>query len=168
MTQTDKYQLELQRVFDAPRDLLWQAWTDPAHLAHWWGPAGYQIEVLRMDLRPGGLFHYKMQAPTGQDMYGIFRYRDVQAPDLLEYTNSFSNAECGIERHPMSATWPLKVLNVMKFVPEGRQSRLFISGGPFEATPEETETYVTNVENIRRGLEGTFGQLDAYLAKIQK
>jgi uncharacterized protein YndB with AHSA1/START domain len=164
----NNYLLELERVFNAPRDLLWQAWTEPRHLSQWWGPAGYQVEVMSMDLRPGGLFHYRIQAPTGQDMWGIFEYRQVQKPDLLEYVNSFSNAERGLERHPMSAAWPLKVQNVMRFLPDGIRTRLKIGGGPFEASAEEIETFTSNVNNVKRGLEGTFGQLDAYLAKIQQ
>ena len=52
-----------ERVFDAPRDLVWQVYTDPDHIARWWGTHGSTTEVLEMDLRPGGSWHYVSHAP---------------------------------------------------------------------------------------------------------
>jgi uncharacterized protein YndB with AHSA1/START domain len=46
------------RVFDAPRERVWQAWTDPEHLKHWWGPKDFKVHTCKVDLRPGGIFHY--------------------------------------------------------------------------------------------------------------
>ncbi len=63
-------QLVLTRSLDAPRDLVFKVWTQPQHLAQWWGPAGMDIEVLRFDLQPGGIFHYAMRLPNGTAMYG--------------------------------------------------------------------------------------------------
>jgi uncharacterized protein YndB with AHSA1/START domain len=79
----------IHRVFDAPRDLVFQAWTDPAHLAGWYGPVGCTAprESIRMDLRPGGSWSALMvndengeQYPTG----GV--YREVNAPERLVFT----------------------------------------------------------------------------------
>ncbi|HYT14944.1 MAG TPA: SRPBCC domain-containing protein, partial [Burkholderiales bacterium] len=53
----------ITRVFDAPRELVWRAWTDPRHMAQWWGPQGFTNPVCEMDVRPGGALRIVMRAP---------------------------------------------------------------------------------------------------------
>jgi uncharacterized protein YndB with AHSA1/START domain len=59
--------LVLERTLDAPRDLVWKAWTDPAHLKRWFAPRPYEISEVEMDLRPGGIFRIRMTGPDGFD-----------------------------------------------------------------------------------------------------
>ena len=56
----------LSRVLDAPRDLVWKCFTDPERMRHWWGPKGFKVIASKMDLRPGGIYHYGLQAPNGE------------------------------------------------------------------------------------------------------
>src|SRR5688572_23324037 len=65
MTQTND--LVLERTLKAPRELVWQAWTDPKHLKQWFAPKPYQISEVEMDLRPGGIFRIRMVGPDGFD-----------------------------------------------------------------------------------------------------
>lgn len=58
----------ISRVFDAPRDLVFKAWTEEERLTHWWGPKGFKLRSCKLDLRPGGFFHYGMQAPNGAEI----------------------------------------------------------------------------------------------------
>jgi uncharacterized protein YndB with AHSA1/START domain len=88
----------ITRVFDAPRDLLWNAWTEPERLAQWWRPKGCTIRVVKLDARPGGIFHYAMRFKPGHDMWGRFIYREIAAPERLVFINSFSDASGGIAR----------------------------------------------------------------------
>jgi len=62
-----KNELVITRVFDAPRKLVFEVWTDPAHVAQWWGPHGFKTTVHVMDVRPGGRWHYTMRGPDGND-----------------------------------------------------------------------------------------------------
>lgn len=62
-----KAELVLTRTFDAPRELVFELWTDPKHLAHWWGPKGFTTTVHEMDVRPGGAWRYSMRGPDGVD-----------------------------------------------------------------------------------------------------
>ena len=55
----------ISRVFDAPRDLVWKCFTEPERMKHWWGPKGFTVIASKMDLRPGGTYHYGMKAPDG-------------------------------------------------------------------------------------------------------
>jgi len=77
----------LTRVFDAPRALLWKAWTDPKMLAQWFGPRGFTSSVPELDVRVGGALRIIMHGPDGNDypMKGVFR--EVVAPERLVFTN---------------------------------------------------------------------------------
>ena len=81
----------ISRVFDAPRDLVWQCFTDPERMKHWWGPKGFTVIATKMDLRVGGTYHYGMTAPNGASMWGLFTYREIVPQDKLIFVNSFSD-----------------------------------------------------------------------------
>ena len=70
-----KREIHLTRVLDAPSELVWKAWTDPKHLAKWWGPHGFTNPVCEIDLRPGGRLYIIMRSPDGVEypMKGVFR-----------------------------------------------------------------------------------------------
>ena len=97
---------EISRVYDAPRAKVWQAWTEPSRLKHWWGPRGFKVHTCKVDLRPGGVFLYGMKAPDGSDTWGKFVYREIKAPEKLVFVVSFSDPQGGVTRHPSSPDWP--------------------------------------------------------------
>ena len=80
-------ELTLTRIFDAPRELVFDVWTDPKHLARWWGPELFTAPVCRVDARPGGELYIVMRGPDGQDypMKGV--YQEVRRPERLSFTN---------------------------------------------------------------------------------
>ncbi|HEU5397896.1 MAG TPA: SRPBCC domain-containing protein [Gammaproteobacteria bacterium] len=80
-------ELTLTRIFDAPRELVFDVWTDPKHLAQWWGPEMFTTPVCRVDARPGGELYIVMHGPDGQDypMKGVFE--EVRRPERLSFTN---------------------------------------------------------------------------------
>src|SRR5665647_1251665 len=86
-------ELVLTHVFNAPRELVFKAWTDAEHLKHWWGPAGFKISISKFDIRPGGVFHYCMKSDAGDEMWGKFVYHEIVAPEKLVFVNSFSDEE---------------------------------------------------------------------------
>jgi uncharacterized protein YndB with AHSA1/START domain len=80
-------EIVITRVFDAPRTLVFKAWTDPKHLAQWWGPRGFTNPRCEIDVRPGGLIRIDMRAPNGTvyPMAGV--YLEVVEPERLTYTS---------------------------------------------------------------------------------
>ena len=110
-------------MFDAPRDLVWKAFTEPERMKEWWGPKGFTVIASKMDLRPGGSYHYGMKAPNGSTMWGKFVFREIVAPERMVFINSFSDEAGGITRHPMSPTWPLEMLSTFTFEEAGRQDQ---------------------------------------------
>ena len=78
-------QVVITRIFDAPRALVFKAWTDPEHLAKWFGPKGFTATILENDARTGGAYHFRMRNPNfDQDWRGT--YREVLAPERLVFT----------------------------------------------------------------------------------
>ena len=95
----------ISRIFDAPREKVWRAWTDREELMKWFGPKGSSIPHAKLDLRPGGIFHYAMRTQDGHELWGKWVFREIIAPVKLVVISSFSDAQGGITRHPMSANW---------------------------------------------------------------
>src|SRR5262245_35303269 len=81
----------VSRTFDAPRDLVWRAWTEADRLRHWWGPKGATVLTCTNDLRPGGIFHFGLRVPDGRVMWAKWVYREVVAPERLVFVSSFSD-----------------------------------------------------------------------------
>ena len=87
-TNTADREIVITRVFDAPRELVFKAWTDPNHVAHWWGPRGFTTTIHEMDVRPGGVWRLVMHGPDGTDYPNKIIFDEVTAPERLVYTNS--------------------------------------------------------------------------------
>lgn len=69
------HEIVLERIFDAPCELVWEAWTNPKHGAQWWGPDGFTMTIEKMDFRVGGVWKHVMHGPDGTDYpnYSVFR-----------------------------------------------------------------------------------------------
>jgi uncharacterized protein YndB with AHSA1/START domain len=101
MTLTTPSDLEIvmTRDFDAPRELVFEAWTKPEHLTRWWGPRGHTMPVCEVDLRPGGSYRFVNRAPDGTDHPFKGVYREIVPPERLVCTQIYdvegwSNREC--------------------------------------------------------------------------
>jgi len=86
-------ELILERTFDAPRELVFKAFTDPKHLANWWGPKGWKTTNYRTDIQPGGVWHFCMRSSDGQESWGKTLYHEIDEPERIVYTDVFSDKE---------------------------------------------------------------------------
>jgi uncharacterized protein YndB with AHSA1/START domain len=82
---TADLEITSMRVFDFPRDLVFSAWTDPAHLAHWWGPKGFSNSFKEFDLRPGGNWRLVMHGPDGVDYRNHSVFIEIAAPERIVF-----------------------------------------------------------------------------------
>jgi len=85
--------LVLTRVFDAPRALVFSAWTEPKHLVRWWGPSDFTLPFCETDFRPGGAYRYRMRAPDGEDHWVWGVYREIVEPERIVFTWNREDAE---------------------------------------------------------------------------
>ncbi|WP_028612470.1 SRPBCC domain-containing protein [Paenibacillus harenae] len=110
ISKVDGNVLTLERVFDAPKELVFKVFSDGEHLKQWWGPRGWETTVSNMDFRPGGSWHYCMKCMDknqgdffGMESWGKSVYREIDEPDKIVYVDYFSDAE-GIESDAMPST----------------------------------------------------------------
>lgn len=73
------------RIFDAPINLVWEAWTTPEHLAQWWGPTGFTLTTYEMEVKPGSVWRFMMHGPDGTDFPNKVQYLEVDKPKRLVY-----------------------------------------------------------------------------------
>jgi uncharacterized protein YndB with AHSA1/START domain len=156
------------RVFNAPRELVFDAWTQEKHLKQWFGPAGCAIVECKLDLRPGGFFHYGMTFMNGQVMWGKWIFKEITRPERLVLVSQFSDERGGLGRHPGSPDWPRETLSTTTFEEQGGRTLLTLRWSPYNATDIERKTFVEGKAGMEQGWGGTFKQLDEYLAKVGK
>jgi len=157
----------VSREFNAPRQLVWDAWTKPEHLQRWFGPKGFSLSVRGFEFKPGGTFLYGMKSPDGHQMWGKWIFREIVPPEKLVVVTSFSDAQGGVTRHPLSASWPLETLSTTTFAGKDGKTTLTLRWVAINATDEERQAFDAAHDSMTQGWGGTIEQLTAYLAKIQ-
>ena len=97
-TKVKSNELKLTRVFNAPVQTVWDAWTDPEKLAQWWGPRGFTITTHSKDLRPGGSWIYTMHGPDGVDYPNNTDYFEVEECKKLVYDHGANDNQAALFR----------------------------------------------------------------------
>jgi len=153
------------RVLNAPRRLVWKAWTETNALAQWWGPKGFGLNILKHEMRPGGHFHYGMKTPQGQMMWGRFVYGEITPPERLTYVSSFADEKGALAPNPWLPDFPLEMSNILALADENGKTRLTLVASPVAANGAQVAAFVGLRPSMQDGFGGTFEQLEAYLAK---
>jgi uncharacterized protein YndB with AHSA1/START domain len=142
--------LVITRIFDAPCSLVFKAWTEPEHLAHWWGPRGFTSTILANDVRPGGTYRVHMRGPEGNDHWSQGVYREVVEPERLVLAGAWTDAEG-------KPTSPETLLTVTFEEHQGK-TKLTLHQAVFES--------VTARDAHRGGWNSSLDRLVAYLATV--
>ncbi len=161
-------EFKISRTFDAPRDLVWKAFTEPERLMHWWGPAGFTMLSAKVELTPDGVFHYGMKSPDGIVMWGKWTYWEIVPPEKLVTIVSFSDESGGITIHPWNPDWPREMISTMTLVEEGGRTTITITAIPYNGSETEIATFNASHDSMEQGFSGTLGQLTTYLASAPK
>ncbi len=156
----------LTRVFKAPRELVFKAWTEPDRIARWFGPRGISVKSAKMDLRPGGSLLTCMAAPDKTETWGKWVFRKIAPPAELVYINSFSDEKGGLTRHPMHSAWPLELLTTVVLKDKGGETAVTLKWLPLNATEGEASAFENAMEGMKAGWTGTFDQLEGYLVEV--
>ena len=145
--------LTLTRVFDAPRDLVFKAWTDPKHVAQWWGPQGFTNPLCELDARPGGLIRIDMRSPEGTvyPMSGV--YQEIVEPKRLV----FISAALDENGKPM-----FEILNTVTFEEQNGKTTLTLQARVITATDQAPQY----LEGMEEGWTQSLERLGEYVAKI--
>ena len=154
---------EITRMFKARRERVWKAWSEAGQLAHWWGPQGCSIEILRFEFRPGGFTHYAMKFADAPTTWGRFNYREVVPAERIVWLNSFANEKCGIARAPFSELCPLEIENFATFTEHAGTTTISLRAEPFGEAAEERRYFEDLHSSLEQGYGGTLDQLAWYL-----
>jgi uncharacterized protein YndB with AHSA1/START domain len=141
--------LILSRVFDAPRALVFKVWTQPEHLARWWGPRNYVVISYKADVRVGGTFRFGVRSPENTEHWAHGTYREVTPPERLVFTTAWEHPD-GSPKHETVVT--------LTFAEQGDKTRLTLKQTLFES--------VTARDLHRGGWSSSFDLLEEYLATL--
>ena len=143
------------RVFDAPRDLVFAAFTDPKHLAQWWGPNGFTTTTSAFDFRPGGVWRFVMHGPDGRDYQNRITFDEIVRPERIVYRHSGSEDGGGDDVEPV------QFKQTVIFEDLGGKTRL-VWRGDFPSAAERDR--VIKDYGAAKGLAETMARLAEFVA----
>lgn len=146
-------ELVIKRTFNAPRELVWEAWTEPAHLIRWWGPNGFTNTFHEIDVKPGGIWRFIMHGPDGVDYPNKIVYDEVIKPQLLVYTHGDDSD---------NETGKFKV--TVRFEKEGNKTNLTMT---MRFTSVEERDKVVKEYGAIEGAKQTLSRLEQLLETMQ-
>lgn len=147
--------LLVERTFNAPRELVFKAFTDPAMIVKWWGPREWPTTNKTMDVKPGGIWHYCMTGPDGTEAWGKAIYKEIVPIEKIVWLDLFSDAD-GNENIDLPAT-----IATFNFIDLGDNRTKLSSKGEY-ATAEQLKT-VTEMGMVP-GLSESLDKLEELLA----
>ncbi len=112
MTDAADREIATERVVNAPRELVWKVWTDPAHLIHWWGPNGFTHTFQEISVRPGGEWKFIMHGPDGVNYPNYIRFEEIVPHERIVYV------------HGERANEPTHFKTTVTFTAEGTKTRV--------------------------------------------
>lgn len=164
ISKVEDQELTLERVFDAPRELVFKAFSEAEHLKHWWGPRGWTLTVCNVDFRPGGIWHYCMKCIDenqgdfyGYESWGKAVYQEIVEVEKIVYVDYFSDAE-GNEKEEMPSC---KV--TITFVEHEGKTKL-VSRAQY-ASAEELKAVLDM--GMEQGITETWDRLAEHLQSLQ-
>lgn len=141
------------RVLDAPRDLVFAVWTDPKHLAKWWGPNGFTTTTHVFDFRPGGVWRFVMHGPDGRDYQNRITFQEIVEPERIVYRHGGGD---DVE--------PVQFMQTVTFQDLGNGQTLLTWHGTFPSAEERSR--VIREYGADKGLVQTMARLDDYVVTM--
>lgn len=161
-----KSEFTLNRTFDASVQKVFDAYSKEEHLCNWWGSAPFDLVVCELDFQVNGRFFYGLVSSDFK-MHGVFDYLDIDAPHSIIFLNYFADKNGFPMRHPMSDTWPIKMMNTNTFKDLDGKTELQIVATAHEATEIEEQTFKDGLASMTAGFKGTFDKLEEYLKTME-
>lgn len=157
---TSGRELVITRTFDAPRNIIWQAWTEPDRVKKWWGPRIFTAPVIKIDFRVGGEYLYCMRSPEGKDYWSKGTYREIVAPERIVLTDSFADEKgntVAASYYGLSPDFALESLVTLVFEEYNGKTRFTLR---YLGIPDG------DFENAKIGWNESLDKLAEYLAGI--
>jgi uncharacterized protein YndB with AHSA1/START domain len=120
-------ELVITRVFDASRDLVWRAWTEPDHFKRWWGPRDFTSPSCKMDFREYGKYLFCMRSPDGKEYWSTGIYKEIIVPERIVFTDSFADEKGNVvpaAHYGMGEDFPLENIVTVTFEEHNGKTRM--------------------------------------------
>lgn len=162
---TDLPEYVIDRVFDAPRKLVWKAWTTPDLLARWYGP-GVDTIIHKFELKPGGLWLNEMKWGDKSDLSRM-EFVAVEPETQLVWLHSSADANWNVAPNQMMPDWPRTLRITVDFRDMGDKAGVRLSKVPVDASEAEIACFVQAMSNLDKGWGSGFAMLADILAELQ-
>lgn len=151
-------EMTIVRVFDAPREQVWKAWTEPEQFMRWWGPKDFTSPAAKIDFRVGGHYLACMRSPESKDFWSTGVYREIVPQKRIVVTDSFSDEDGNVvpaSYYGMKGEFPLEMTVTMDFEDMGGNTRMTLRHAGFSDGPI--------MEDTKNGWNQSFDKLDRLL-----
>jgi len=139
----------IDHTFNARRDLVWRAWTDPVLLARWYGP-GVETTIHRFDLKVGGAWHNEMKWGDKSD-YSTMTFQEVLEPEKLVWHHCSTDSDWKVVSNPMMPDWPRTLLTTVTFGAAGNQTNVRLTQLPVDASDAEIACFTNMMAGMSKG-----------------
>lgn len=156
----------LERDFDAPRELVWRTWTEPALVPRWYGP-GVESIVHRLEPKVGGLWLHEMRW-DGKSNFQKAEYTEVTPPERLVWLHSNTDADWNLAANPMMPDWPQVLLTTVTFEADGERTKLRLTWVPHEASEAEMACFAAALAGLDKGWGAGMALLEKLLVELQE
>ena len=162
-TTSTERELIIERVFDAPRELVWKAWTEPEQVMRWWGPKGFTAPAAKIDFRVGGKYLFAMRSPEfeeGRVLWSTGVYREIVPFERIVCTDCFADENGNVvpaSYYGMAGDFPLEMLVTVTFEEHGGKTKLTLYHAGIPAGEHR--------DGANQGWSESFDKLAEYLAK---
>ena len=160
----------ITRIFDAPQERVWKAWTDPEQVRRWWGPRGFTTPVFQTDFRVGGALLYCMRSPEGKDYWGTGVYREIVPAKRIVYTDTFADEKGNVvpaTYYGMSSEIPLEMLVTVTFENQDGKTKMTLKHDGLPAGKDRegaqvgwSESFDKLAESLKESSEGKARKAD--------
>jgi len=156
----------LDRVFDAPREVVWRAWTDPEWLSRWYGP-GAETIIHKFDLKPGGMWLNEMKWGDNSNFQKVV-FQDVLQPSRLVWHHySSTDSDWTVVVNPRMPDWPRLLLTTVTFEDMGDKTNVRLSQVPIEATDAEVACFAKMMAGMDQGWGSGYAIMDTLFAELR-
>jgi uncharacterized protein YndB with AHSA1/START domain len=155
----------LDRVFDAPREMVWRAWTDPELLSRWYGP-GVETIIHKFILKPGGSWLNEMKWGDKSDRSKMV-FQDIVPQEKLVWHHSSTDANWNTISSPMMADWPRVLLTTVIFEEMGDKTNVRLSQVPIDATDAEIACFAATMAGMDKGWGSGYAVMEELFTELQ-
>ena len=157
----------LRREYNAPIELVFEAWTQAEHLKNWQFPfPGFKCEFTHADIKAGGSSLHKMTAPNGFEMWLLTQYEDITPPTSLVFRQYNSNEAGEILPNPQDPNWPKELRTTILLEEINGKTQLQLIWQPINPTQAEADAFAASRPQHDKGWGGGLEQLNTYLANL--